>query len=151
MQNPNFCLRMQSLDNSSDEIFWNGGEFISSNSDGALRCLKDADYVYEKGVVWISENGVEAKFHFSGLMLLNLTPIELDEEGRMAPLSITINLTRLSRSEFVNNLQAITSSLGRSFAPGVLELAANKVAGLMGKGSFGLFIRFLFVKYFGKR
>ena len=151
MQNPNFCLRMQSLDNSSDEIFWDGREFLSSNSDGAIRCLKGADFVYENGVVWISESDVEAKFHFSGLMLLSLTPLELDEAGRKAPLSITLNLTGLSKSEFINNLQAITSSLGRSFAPGFLDSAANKVAMLIGKGYFYLLIRFLFVKYFGRR
>lgn len=150
MQNPSFCLRMQSLDNSSEEIYWNGVHFFPPASDDALRCLKEGDFVYENGVVWDSEEGVEVRFHYNGLLLLSLTPIELDEAGRMAPLSITLNLMRLSKNEFINNLQAITGSLGRSFPPGFLESAANKVTGLMGKGYFGLLIRFFFVKYFGR-
>lgn len=142
---------MQSLDNSSDEVFWNGREFLASSSDDAFRCLKESDFVYEKGVVWSLEDGLEVRFHYGGLLLLRLTPIELDEAGRKSPLSITLNLTRLSKSEFINYLQSITSSLDRSFAPGLLDSAANKVSVLIGKCYFYLLIRFFLIKYFGIR
>lgn len=149
MQNPNFCLRMQSLDNSSDEVFWNGTEFISPNSEVALRCLSDSDFVSDRGVLWRSEDGVEVKFHFNGLMLLSLTPNELDEAGRIAPISITLNLMRLEKNEFLNFLQVVPDSLGRSFPSGVLNAASSEVTGLMGRSRLGLLIRYLIAKYIG--
>lgn len=150
MQNIDFCLRMQSLDNDSNEIYWNGIEFIDSNGKEASLSLKKNDFVYEHGVACYSDDNIEIKFHYSGWLLLTIAPIERDVSGRLSPLSIMINLKELNKGDFDEYMRAIPSSLGRSFSLKTLKRALHKVNRLIRKGTVYIFVYFFYLKFFGK-
>jgi len=150
MQNIDFCLRMQSLDNDSNEIYWNGIEFIDANGKDAYFSLKKNDFVYENGVICYSDVNIEVKFHYSGWLMLTIIPIERDISGRLSPLSIMINLKELNEIDFEGYMQAIPSCLGRSFSLETLKRALRKVNGLLRKSTGYIFVYFFYLKFFGK-
>lgn len=147
MRELDFCLRAQTLANDSDEIFWNGSEYLSSCSEEALACLRRSDFVYENGVIWFSAPDIGIRWHYEGWLLMDLMPIERDDADRMAPVVIVVNVNNIKEDDLKNIFSNISVVVGRTFSHGVLECACNQAEMLI-KKRVGVYFLFTLVKFF---
>lgn len=151
-----FCLRAQSLQNNSEEVFWDGNVFLSPISENAQEYLKKSDFVYLNGVTWFVFSNLKIKLHLNGWVMLEIIAIERDDSSRIAPVIVVANFKRLKVREVQNIFSRIPVIIGRNFAPQVLELASDQVEKLIIRQSSFLVLltltKYILIKFFkGKK